>query len=218
MECINEFISCFHQFVSLDFSQFGKLKKQTNFLLIKNSFFFSVASWKRNRNKFSLKNLKIRNSRLVKSSDEFVVWFNSSIHQIYLGKNQRESNLITCRIIHQANVISEKTCYRAVGGSENLKGQIVIQGLQPFGGEAGSFCFYFCQNLVGQLSHSPRFRRACAKDVLQRFVCLSLEPSLRIAVSRDKSAKVNEGFHFKHFSICSTFFLRLQNSKTKLLW
>ena len=142
----------------------------------------------------------------MKLSDEFVVWFNSNIHQIYFGKNQRESNLITCRIIHQANVISEKTCYRAVGRSENLKGQIVIKGLRPFGGEAGSLCFYFCQNLEGQLSPLPRFRRPCAKDVLQRFVCLSLEPSPRIAVSREKSAKVNEGFHFRHFSICSSFF------------
>ena len=125
---------------------------------------------------------------------------------IYLGKNQRESNLITCRIIHQANVISEKTCYRAVGRSENLKGQIVIQCLRPFGEGAGSFCFYFCQNLEGQLSPLPRFRRPCAKDVLQRFVCLSLEPSPRIAVSREKSAKVNEEFHFKHFSTCSSSF------------
>ena len=122
---------------------------------------------------------------------------------IYLGKNQRESNLITCRIIHQANVISEKTCYRAVGRSENLRGQIVIQGPHPFEGEV----FAFILTKTWRDNCLPlRFRRPCAKDVLQRFVCLSLEPSLRIAVSREKSAKVNEGFNFRYFSICSSFF------------
>ena len=59
----NEFIRCFHQFVSLfvftKFSQFEQLKKKTNFLLVQNSFFSQFASWKRNHNKYSLKNFKL---------------------------------------------------------------------------------------------------------------------------------------------------------------
>ena len=42
----NEFIRCFHQFVSLffsmKFSQFEQLKKKTDFLLVQNSFFLSL--------------------------------------------------------------------------------------------------------------------------------------------------------------------------------
>ena len=44
----NEFIRCFHQFVSLifsmNFSQFEQLKKKTNFLLVQNSYFSRFAS------------------------------------------------------------------------------------------------------------------------------------------------------------------------------
>jgi hypothetical protein len=45
-----EFIRCFYQFVSriysAYFSQFEQLKKKTNFLLVQNSFFFSVCQLK----------------------------------------------------------------------------------------------------------------------------------------------------------------------------
>jgi hypothetical protein len=56
---IDEFIRCFHQFVSrtkiTNFALFEQLKKKTNFLLVQNSFFSQFASRKRNHNKFSLK-------------------------------------------------------------------------------------------------------------------------------------------------------------------
>ena len=55
----NEFITCFHQFVSPAFSknhsQFEQLKKKTNFLLVQNRSFSRFASWKRNLNKYSFK-------------------------------------------------------------------------------------------------------------------------------------------------------------------
>jgi hypothetical protein len=47
----NEFIRCFHQFVSrifsTNFSQFVQLKKKRNLLLFQNSFFFSVFQLKK---------------------------------------------------------------------------------------------------------------------------------------------------------------------------
>ena len=60
----NEFISWFHQFVSqifsTNFSQFEQLKKKTIFYWSKTVFFSQFASWKRNHNKYSLKNGKFR--------------------------------------------------------------------------------------------------------------------------------------------------------------
>ena len=52
---LNEFIRCFHQFFSTNFSQFELL---------------SLPVEKNNHTKYSLKNLQIRNSKLVKLSDE----------------------------------------------------------------------------------------------------------------------------------------------------
>ena len=72
IESIDQFITCFHQFVSrifsMNFSQFHPLKNKKILLLVQN-IFFSVYQLKRNHNKYS----KIRDSRLVKPSDEFVI-------------------------------------------------------------------------------------------------------------------------------------------------
>ena len=56
-EVCNKFIRCFHQFVSrvfsTNFSQFKQLKKETNFLLVQNSF-FSVCQLKKNNQQITV--------------------------------------------------------------------------------------------------------------------------------------------------------------------
>ena len=58
----NKFIRWFHQFVSrifsTNFSKFEQLKKETNFLLVQKSFFFSVCQLKKN----SIINIRYKNS------------------------------------------------------------------------------------------------------------------------------------------------------------
>ena len=63
----NEFIGCFHQFVSRIFSnncsQFEQLKKKTNFLLVQNGSFSQFASWKPVRD-IKKRNHEFTNSRI----------------------------------------------------------------------------------------------------------------------------------------------------------
>ena len=73
----NEFIRCFHQFVSRifprNFSQFKQLKKKTKILLVQNSFFLSlpvekeiITNMRKTMKRFGI-------SRLAKLSDEIVI-------------------------------------------------------------------------------------------------------------------------------------------------
>ena len=180
-----------------------------------NRFFSQFASRKRNRNKFSLK--KSEDSKF--EIGEYFIWWILCMIQlqhspnIFRKKSKRkqshnvQDHSSSQRYFWENLLQSRRNVWKSEGANSNPR---------PSSFWRRSFCIHFYQNLEGQLSPSPRFRRPFSKDVLQRFVCLSLEPSLRIAVSREKSAKAYKGFHFRYFSICSSFFLLLQNSKTKL--
>ena len=53
------FTNLFHDFFPHIFLSFEQLKENPNFLLIPKRFFFQFANWKRNHNKYSLKNRRL---------------------------------------------------------------------------------------------------------------------------------------------------------------
>ena len=68
------FTNFFHKLFPRIISQCEQLNKKPNFLLVQNTFFFLSLPVEKgnNHNEYSLKKSQIRNSRLVKLSDDFV--------------------------------------------------------------------------------------------------------------------------------------------------